>query len=303
MVDAEAERIAALQSELGPGGVETPTQEVGGTPTPQEEDTGGSNAAAPAALKPITELLGKGTDTPAEEDKLAEEPPTTPKSDDVGKRINKLTAEKWEEKRAREAAEARAKLAEETLAELARLNPDAQTGGTKPAETAATLTRAEIESRAAQLTAANEFNRSVNEEVLKGRAAHADYDTSIDGLRKITGPVIPSEFIAAALETGAAAEVFYELGRDLNEADRILSLPPIKQAVALARYAEGLKGKFSAVKAAAEAPANVSKAPPPITPKIGGSARKEMDISDPQLPLAEFIRRRNEQELQLRKRA
>src|ERR1700722_4367775 len=98
----------------GPGGVETPTQPVGGTPTPQP-------AEVPAGgLKPLTELLGQPA-APAEPAAPVEPtapvepaaPSGEPNAGPAG-RINKLTAEKWEEKRGREAAEARARLAEET---------------------------------------------------------------------------------------------------------------------------------------------------------------------------------------------
>src|SRR5258708_528423 len=92
---------------LGPGGVPTPTPEPGPTPTPQPDDD--KKIAASEPLKPIAALL----EPKAGEKK--EEPAKEPPKADAASRINALTAEKWELKRATDAANARAKLAEDTI--------------------------------------------------------------------------------------------------------------------------------------------------------------------------------------------
>lgn len=310
MPNEAAQHMEAQQVEaLGPGGVPTPSApENTGTPTPQPESEGG--------LKPLTALLGQepagGADgspaAPTEEPVEAPPAASSPAAEGgPAARINKLTAEKWEEKRAREAAEARARLAEETLAELARANPDlagqVRAPGTPAASPSASperrFTQAELQAEAQRIAAEQVFNGKINDTVMAGRQAHADFDASVAELKKITGPVVPPEFLIAALETGQAPELIYSLGKNPGEADRILSLPPIQQAVALARYADGLR---SAAQAATE-PANVSRAPAPITPKVSGSARRELALDDPNLPLTEFIRRRNEAESAARRRA
>lgn len=282
---------------LGPGGVGTPTPEPGPTPTPQDAPP------APAELKPLGELLGKpGEAPPAElvppaEVKSGEVvPPVEPKPrSDPSERINKLTAEKWEARRAKDAAEARAKLAEDTLAELARRDPmlvggEVPPAGTPPAQPPVQqFTQADMHREAARLAAVSDFNKSVDAAVIAGRKEHQDFDSSVAGLKAITGPIIPQEFVAAALETGEAAEVIYQLGKDPAEADRILSLPPIPMAVALASYA----GAIKAARGDITKPV-VSKAPPPIAPRVGGRASAETNLET--VSMADFIKSRNASE-------
>jgi hypothetical protein len=302
---------------LGPGGVPTPGEPPGPTPTPQEP---------PAPLKPVGELLGKkdGEAEPKEEPKT----PEAPKAPDTAAagRISQLTAEKWSEKRAREAAEARAKLAEDTLAELARLDPEVakRIGAPAPqaqpdgvAGPARTYTQAEVQAEARRLAAEGDFNRRVNDAVLAGRAAHSDFDAAIGAMKELT-PVIPGDLVAAALETGAPGDVLYALGKDRAEYDRILSMSPIAQAIAVSQLAGRLKAEKElaaqvdrakcaegAGNALDTVPApDVSRASAPVRPTVRGSGRTngELAIDDPDLPIAEYIKRRNEQEAAARRR-
>jgi hypothetical protein len=271
---------------LGPGGVSTPTPEPGPTPTPQPEPEVKVGDETKGALKPITELLGKKDEKGGEV-----EPPV--KSDPVAARINALTAEKWELKRAKDAADARAKLAEDTIAELQKLGAEApKDGETPPAKpTPRTFTAAEVEAEANRLAAQNLFHSEVDKAVIAGRAAHEDYNEAIDGLKKITGPVVPAEFLAAALETGEASEIIYHLGKNAAEADRILSLPMIKQAVALQKLASELA---DARPIPGEEGPKVSKAPKPIQPRVGGRGSAEPNLET--MPMKDFIALRNKQE-------
>lgn len=274
--------------ELGPGGTPTPTPEPGPTPTPQpepevvakEDDKG---------LKPLAELLGK-----KEGEAPGPDATSKPSPDSAKARITTLVIEKNSEKRARESAEARAKLAEDTIAELQKLSAKApvEGDGGAPAKPAArTFTQADVEAEAARLAARTTFNRRVDDAVIAGRKAHADYDEAISAFKQVTGPVVPGDFLAAALETGEASELIYHLGKNPGEADRILSLPPIAQPVALANLAHEIKATKVA---AAEAEPTVSKAPKPITPRVGGRAAAEPDLET--MPMADFIAKRNEQE-------
>lgn len=274
-----------------PGG--TPTPEPGPTPTPQEPE-----------LKSAAQLLGTEDPQEPKPEPAAPPKPEAKQKSEVERRIQAISAEKWEEKRGREAAEARAQLAEQTLAELARLDPNvAATLGREPTAPAGdparpaarTYTQAEVLALAQQTAANTVFNQQVDAAVLAGRAAHNDYDASIAELRKLTGPEMPVTFVQAALETGELTEIVYSLGKNPSEADRILSLPPLKQAVALARYADELRG--------ARKTPEPSRAPEAIAPKVTGRAMTEMELDDPKLPLQEFIRRRNEIERKARQRA
>jgi hypothetical protein len=271
------------EASLGPGGVATPTPEPGPTPTPQPEQP-----AEP--LKPVAALLA-----PKDGEPPAGEPKPEPKKDGAAERINVLTREKWEEKRAREAAEARAKLAEDTIAELQKL------GVAKPAEGEAkpeppkpavrTFTQAEVEAEARRLAANAQFNTRMDEVVFAGRKEHPDFDEAIAGLKTVTGPVVPGEFLAAALETGSAGALIYHLGKNPSEADRILSMPAVAQAVALTKLASELGAQQNAL---GEAEPRVTRAPKPIAPRVGGATRAEPDLET--MPMTEFIAKRNEQE-------
>jgi hypothetical protein len=283
-----------------PSIVGTPTPEPGPTPTPPEPLD---------ELKPLTELLGE-KDPP--ELAPVPEPPKKPDPASPASRINKLTAEKWEERRKAEAAEARARLAEDTLSELARADPEtaarlAQMAGLPPpagapsptpAPTQRPLTFADVQQQAAQLAAAQEFNTRVNELVVAGRAAHPDFDAAIGDLKRITGDNPNNAFVQAAMDSGEASEVLYSLGKNPGEADRILSLPLSRQIVEITRFADGLRAKRTAA-----ANPEPSRAPQAITPKVSGRATEEMALDDPKLPLREFIRRRNEADKKARQRA
>ncbi len=277
--------------ESGPGGVGTPTPEPGPTPTPQPSD---------GALAPLDKLLGKDGEaakvedkkTEAEPEKKAEETVAETSRSDAEVRINKLTAEKWNERREKEAALARAKLAEETLAEMAKAAGLQQDGEgktkAKPTNGGRTFTEAELREEIMRATAHGEFSRSADAAVIQGRKDHSDFDVAVAQLKNIAGPVIPSEFVAAAIQTGEASEVIYQLGMNPAEADRIFSLPPIPQAVAVAQFAQEIKSKRG------DGSITVSKAPPPIKPKVGGSVSVEKSLED--MPMGEFIKKRNEAE-------
>jgi len=141
------------------------------------------------------------------------------------------------------------------------------------------LDEAEIDRRASeraqQQSQWDSFNRSCNDAAQAGRLAFTDFDTRVGELRKLFDPNDPTQvanyngFLAAALETGEAPRLIHELGGDLNEAQRILSLPPLKMAVEL-------------TKRAARAPGQVSGAPKPIT-TVGsrGASHAAIDPADP----------------------
>lgn len=271
----------------GPGGTAEPGPEPGASPEPAPEPAASAEPDSSALSLPPSPAT----------------PPAPEPESAAAKRISALTAEKWAERRAREAAETQARVLQQQLADALEQRPVAE-----PEPGAATdeprYTRAQVEEHARRLAqgygnaaAQNaEFTRQVNTEVVKGRAEYADFDTIVAQLQSLTGPDLPREIVDAALETGAAADVLYALGKDLSEADRILSLPPQRQAVAIARLAD----KVSATKAAkptpgASAAASVSAAPAPIAPKVGGVASVAIDLADETVPIGDWIAARTKQ--------
>ena len=88
----------------------------------------------------------------------------------------------------------------------------------------------------------------------------------------------------ARKESGNPHEVLYHLAKNPDEAARIAMLPTARQAVAVAKVAQGLG-----------APRRVSSAPPPITPKVNGQGTAPASLDDPNLSMEEWARLRNEQ--------
>lgn len=203
--------------------------------------------------------------------------------------MNQLVAERWTERRAREAAEQQARLLQE------RLNQVTQTLQTQPQVDAdgqplqqqqqpvRQVPQPDLQQMAAQIAANNAFNEKVAGEVARGRAGHQDFDQIAANLQRFGE--LPRTFVQAAMATGKGAEVMYHLGGDIAEADRILSLEPIEQAVALAALAGTIK--------APEPPKKVTSAPPPVTPKVGsGAGRNTPSLEDNNLPIADWIKLR-----------
>ena len=102
---------------------------------------------------------------------------------------------------------------------------------------------AEIERRADERAAIREFNRQCTDCQTAGRAQFTDFDNRVNNLRQLVDTNNADEvrrwnmFLSAAFETGNAPQLLHELGNDLNEAQRLLTLPPVQMAVALARRA------------------------------------------------------------------
>lgn len=226
-------RLLALRPDDGQGAAapaEPPAQEpAAATPETPVAPTPEPAAAAPAAPSP-----GAGAQ----------------------ERIAELVAQRHAEKRAREAAEARAQLAEQLLEQLGQ-------GRQEPGQQAAPQgTPVDPQELARSMAADMRFAEQCNAVVRDGRVAKPDFDAKLTSLKQLAGGGLPRSIAEAALATGKAADVIYALGSDANLADRVLGLPPLEQAVELARLA----GSVSSAKPTA-AP---SSAPAPIAPAIGG---------------------------------
>jgi len=198
-----------------------------------------------------------------------------------------LVAERWTERRRAEAAEQQSRLLQEQLNQTRQAlqaqpqvdadgNPLLQQQQPQPIR----QPPQDLQTMAAQIASQNAFNEKVAGEVARGRGVHQDFDQVAANLQRFGE--LPRTFVQAALATGKGAEVMYLLGGDIGEADRILSLEPIEQAVALATLAQTIK--------APEPPKKVTSAAAPITPKIGGGSGKNTpSLDDPNMPVADWI--------------
>ena len=151
-----------------------------------------------------------------------------------------------------------------------------------------------VQTRAQELAAQQEFNRNAEAAAEAGRAqfGKAEFDAATQRLVALVDQTDQKEvvgyysFIAAALETGEAHKVIFELAKDPGEADRVMKLPPARMGVALAKLA-------------AKVPEEVSRAPKPILPLGGGgkgASRSEITPGDKEradaLTTAEWMARR-----------
>lgn len=181
------------------------------------------------------------------------------------RRIDDLTREKWDERR-------RADALQSALDAIPRTEP---VEGEQPRETkpAPALTSTDVERRAAELVAANEFNRRCDETYEAGAKAHPDFDSALKSFQLLGG--LPPALIEAAQEAGDAHEILYQLGKNPDEAARILGLSPVRMAAAVAKLAT-----------AQPTPRPISSAPAPIKP-IDGKARGEPDPE--KMSMAEWV--------------
>ena len=183
------------------------------------------------------------------------------------KRIGELTREKYEAKR--QAAEA-TELAQQLRQQMS--NPQAE----QPTGNVETL----IQQEARRMVAEKSFNDSCNKVYATGKAEFPDFDASVANLQMVG---MNRDFLEFTAASDAGAKLLHHLGRDLDEAARIASLPPVLMARELTR----LEIKLG------QTPAKpVSKVPAPIAPISGtsGGSKDPSEMSD-----AEFAKWRKAQ--------
>jgi hypothetical protein len=210
---------------------------------------------------------------------------------EIQKRIDRENREKWEARR-------EADLLRQRVAEYERAQP-------QPGQPAS-----DAEERAYQRLAAEQrqqdFNRQCNEVYRKGQAEYQDFDEAVRALNA-TGWGNRPDALMALTSMPDAHKVYRELASNLDNAGRILQLPPMQMAMELARMATAAPtpapngGAQAAPQPAQGAPASlppVTQAPAPIRP-VGGTTRAPERPLD-KVSMAEFIRRRDREESQSR---
>jgi|HubBroStandDraft_1064217.scaffolds.fasta_scaffold87009_2 hypothetical protein len=206
--------------------------------------------------------------------------PVVVKPDWRNRRIDKLTAQ---------LNEARAKLASAPVP-----TPDPAGPAPVPPEEFESRVTAEAERRAGEA----EFNRQCAEVAESGKTSFGDteFNGRVVALVSTIDRSDPAEvsqyrsLIQAAIATGQAPKIIHTLGGDLNEASRVMALPPAQMGVELAKLALGLGD-------------NSTRAPNPLRVPRGGSAaaapHTAIDPTDPEradrLTTAEWMARREAQ--------
>lgn len=245
--------------------------------------------AAPASPAPSTPASPDAGSQPAggPESSAAQDAPADGAGEDATDTSNQPATkpEDWRDARIRKLT---AKLRESESSKK-----DTPAADTAPAEAQIERRANELAEQKAQWTA---FNNACAGAAEAGRTTYgsSEFDTQVKELSKLNGEGTDPEaqaryntFLLAALDTGEAPKLIYHLGQNLNEAARIMALPPIKMAIELTRLA-------------AKDPAPGSKAPKPITP-IGsrGASHVSIDPTDTEradnLSTAEWMKRREAQ--------
>lgn len=221
------------------------------------------------------------------------------------KRINELTAKRYEAERkaetegkARLVAEEDARKAKELIAQIKGATPP--DSNAQPTAKPVGMTDAEmeklIEERAVQKAQLAAFNSACNQVDATGKKEFADWKESLDNLTLVgaLGKDVPSMFLETAVELKDPHKILHHLGKNMDEAARIAKLPPQKMAVEMAR----IEASFSAP----PPPIPVSAAPPPVIPVAGATKISSGSLDDPTLSNEEWQRLRDEQVLAKKRR-
>lgn len=134
----------------------------------------------------------------------------------------------------------------------------------------------DVERRAAALLDQRALQNRVNAWAEAGNRDFKDDFNERCNLVASMGP--PPEFMTIVTDPDIVKEghkVVAELADDPEEAQRILSLPPVKMAIELARIGERVS------KPAAPAPKPISKIPAPVSP-VGGQPKTTTALDDPE---------------------
>lgn len=194
------------------------------------------------------------------------------------RRINEETNKRREAEK-REAA---------AVAELARLR-----AGEKPAPATEEPAPVDIEQLRAQtrdqirqeeaLNLANErFNAACNETFEKGKTLFGqDFEHAADTMSKALGDEMQRrpEFLQVIVnELDNGPQVYYDLSKNLEEAERILKLPTAKMILEIGRMND---------KVAKPVVKPISKAPAPVSP-VGGTPKSSHRLEDEDVPMDQF---------------
>jgi len=189
------------------------------------------------------------------EDHAPEEPT---EQDKVQKRIDKAIYEKHQARRELEQARA----------EAAELRAKFEAGDQLPPENIQDLVRQE----AARMKAEESFNAACNKTYDEGvKEFGPSFDKAMHNLSLVG---MSNEFLELVSESDHGAKILAHLGQDLDEAERIARLSPLKMARELTKLDIELGSKKTVKK--------ISSAPEPIKPVSGksGGNKSPAEMSD-----------------------
>lgn len=257
-------------------------------------DTNNPPEPATTTVPPVVEPPGPTSSPAPGPTGDGAEPPSPPSTETPPQTTTEPPAQDWRDKRIATLTRRLRELQEKGNAPPATTTEPPTTTAPAPLQPPTNLD-ALVNQRARELANIQDFNRRCDEAALAGRSAfgESEFNGRIANLQKLVDNTDPSsvkaynDLLMAALETGEAPRVLFDLGADLNEAQKVLSMTPTKMAVEMTRKA-------------AMPPGTVSNAPKPITPiPSRGAANERISPDDPDrsdhLSTAEWMRRREEQ--------
>lgn len=143
-------------------------------------------------------------------------------------------------------------------------------------------TRDQIRQEEAINLANERFNAACNETFEKGKALFGhDFENAADTMSKALGDEMMKhpEFLQVIVnELDNGPQVYYELSKNLEEAERILKLPTAKMILEIGRMDD---------KVAKPVVKPISKAPAPVAP-VGGTPKSSHRLEDEDVPMDQF---------------
>lgn len=177
------------------------------------------------------------------------------------KRIDELTAQKYEKERdAEKAANENAVLRAALEAMQKGEEPPAKLPGAAPQDF-----ESAVQAEAARIAKLTDFNTRCNAVADRGFQEFPDFKEAAEGYGMLGGA--PQEYLEAVTSIPDGHKVYHYLGKNLDEAAHVLRLPPVQMALEIARISQKLNTPAKPV---------LSKAPAPITP-LDGTSRNEFD--------------------------
>lgn len=160
-----------------------------------------------------------------------------------------IAREAAEKREAKREAEQYKRQNADLLAALAEKGTDPS----KPKADTSILSQAEVDRQANEKANAILFNRDCDRIAEEGNDAYEDFQESIGVLQSLGDGY--ANLVHVAVDMPDAHKILYHLGKNPDEAERLLSLPPTKMAIGLSK----LEGELSKGK-------SISKAPAPLNP-------------------------------------
>lgn len=242
---------------------ETQTPQPADTPAPQESLAAEDNEDA---TKPLERFQGQ---SPGQSD--GEEPPEQEQEQEKrqkeerrreAQRISHLTRERYRAQSRAEEAERRAQELEQRLRQME--NP----GGQPQPVTAQDVDRL-AEQKAAAFVAEQQRQAKINDWDKAGREAFGDgkFSEACKTVADLASDEQRRVLLHVAMDVEGGQRAVVQMAEDAALAERILSLPPHKMSLELAKLGAPPPPE----------PKPVSKAPPPIRPPAGGRASTTPD--------------------------